>query len=238
MSRTRQTVDTDTATATAIVTAKQGERMHVPPMYRAADPSWVSALILNNPLATLVTVHDGAPMASNVPVIVGPEQADGEPMTLVGHMNRMNPQWAAIGRGCPALVIFNGPHSYVSPSYYGFTPAAPTWNFCVVQAAGALTPFPAGAPTLAIIKATVEALEGQFGAGWQMGESLGYFDDLVPGVGAFAVRVERLDAMYKLSQEQEPRIREQVADALESHHAADGCQVVEMMRRSLAADRG
>lgn len=211
--------------------------MYVPPMYRPADPSWVPALIRENPLATLVTVHDGAPVASNVPVILRPEPGPDGPMTLVGHMNRMNPQWTALGDGCPALVIFNGPHSYVSPAYYGFTPAAPTWNFCVVQATGPLTPVPAGGPTLAIITTTVEALERQFGAGWRMDESLGYFHDLLPGVGAFSVRVDRVDAMYKLSQEQEPCIRQQVADALAARPGPAGGQVVELMRRSLAADQ-
>lgn len=205
-------------------------------MYEPPDPAWVAELVRDHPFATLVVVADGVPLASHVPV-VGRLDADSGRFTFVGHMNRMNPLWAAIGEGCPALLIFTGPHGYVSPSVYGFTPAAPTWNFAVVHAAGGLTPLPPGAATLDVITATVEALESRLGDGWQMHDSLEYFDRLLPGVAAFSLRAEKLDAMYKLSQEQEPAVRAKVADFFEHRHASRGSGLATLMRRCLDGDR-
>nr|WP_042177946.1 FMN-binding negative transcriptional regulator [Kibdelosporangium sp. MJ126-NF4]CEL12865.1 Transcriptional regulator [Kibdelosporangium sp. MJ126-NF4]CTQ98551.1 Transcriptional regulator [Kibdelosporangium sp. MJ126-NF4] len=206
--------------------------MHVPPMYEAPDPAWIPALIRAHPLATLVTAPDGIPAASHVPMIIR-RTPDDERLTLVGHMNRMNPQFKAIGDGCPALLVFTGPHGYVSPTVYGFTPAAPTWNFAVVHASGTLSPLPAGPDTLEVIIDTVTALEGQLGNGWQMRDSLEYFDQLLPGVGAFSVQVDRVEAMYKLSQEQEPTTRETVAAAFEARSS----DLAAMMRVCLDVER-
>ena len=212
--------------------------MYVPPIYRTADRSWLLGIVDANPLAVLVTVVDGRPVASHVPVIVDADRRDGDDdLVLLGHMNRVNPQWKAIGAGCDALVVFTGPHGYVSPTVYGFTPAAPTWNFTAVHAAGRLTPLPPGRPTLAVIMATVTALEGRFGAAWDPAGSLGYFDELLPAVGAFTVRAERIDTMRKLSQEQRPQTRAAVAESF-GRDRGDGPALAELMRACLAETSG
>ncbi|KXK62472.1 hypothetical protein AWW66_08435 [Micromonospora rosaria] len=149
----------------------------------------------------------------------------------------MNPQWEAIGAGCPALLIFTGPDRYVSPAVYGYTPAAPTWNFTAVHATGWLSPLPPGEPTLAVIRATVTALEERLGAGWDMTASLPYFDRLLPGVGAFEMRVERLDAMFKLSQEQTPQVRSRVAADIAGSDCGHHRALARMMTRAATPNR-
>ncbi|MER7418282.1 FMN-binding negative transcriptional regulator [Micromonospora peucetia] len=217
--------------------------MYVPAQYQAEDPSWTWELIDSHPLATLITAIDGVPLASHVPTIrrPAPESDDGAVPTdthsiLVGHMNRVNPQWAAIGTGCSALLVYTGPDRYVSPTVYGVTPAAPTWNFTAVHANGWLSPLPPGEPTLAVIRSTVEALEGRHGAGWDMTSSLDYFDRLLPGVGAFELRVDRVDAMFKLSQDQAPDVRDRVT----ADTATTGCghhrELARLMARAAGRD--
>lgn len=212
--------------------------MYVPPMYHVDDPGEIRALIRGNPLATLVTIVDGAPEASHVPVIVDPGDPGSGPLRLCGHMNRMNPQWETVASGCPALLVFTGPHGYVSPVVYGFTPAAPTWNFTAVHASGPVSAVSPGPPTMAVITSTVEALERGFGAGWDMRESLGYFRELAPGVGAFAMRVERLQAIKKLSQEQDPHTRELVADSFARQGGERQRALAALMRRCPAPGAG
>src|SRR5690242_17937102 len=116
-------------------------RMFVPSFYREPESSWMAELIRGNPLALAVTSAgpDSGPFATHLPVIFDPEAPEvpevPEPSaapdgpdgaeapdgsrgplvgaTLLGHMNRANPHWAALESGGTVLLTFTGPHSYV-----------------------------------------------------------------------------------------------------------------------------
>ncbi len=174
-------------------------------------------LVRGNPLALLVTngkPEDG-PFATHLPVIADPDRHKEWPpalvgSTLLGHMNRMNPHWEALEHGSTVLLTFTGPHAYVSPTVYQVTPAAPTWNFTSVHIRGTVQKIDSLEETLEVVKATVRAFEADFGAGWDMTESLDYFRRIVPGVGAFRIEVTGADGMFKLSQEQPPEVSDRV----------------------------
>ena len=206
--------------------------MYVPPEYGPADPAQVREVVSGYPLALLSTNGIGTPYATHVPVIVrDPDTADGglAGATLVGHMNRANPHWVALSGGVRALLVFAGPHGYVSPTVYGTTPAAPTWNFVSVHVRGTLRPIEDRRASLGVVVATVRALESRFGDSWDMRPSLDYFRRILPGVGAFTVQVESAEAMFKLSQEQTPEIRQRVVRSFASGNAG---QLAELMRQS------
>jgi transcriptional regulator len=146
-------------------------------------------------------------------------------------MSRVNPHWAALAGGCPALVVFAGPHGYVSPSIYDVAPAAPTWDFTSVHVRGQLHPLDRREDTLEVVKATVATIESEFGAGWDMRASLSYFETILAGVGAFEVVIDSVEAMFKLSQEQEPRIRARVARSFGASDLGHHRQVADLINR-------
>ncbi|MFI6875842.1 FMN-binding negative transcriptional regulator [Streptomyces sp. NPDC050400] len=194
--------------------------MFVPSFYREPDHSWMVDLIRGNPLALAVTngSPETGPYATHLPVIFDPETS-GDPTgelpgtTLLGHLNRANPHWAALETGSVLLLTFTGPHSYVSPTVYEKSPAAPTWNFTSVHVRGVVEKIDSTEETLGVVQSTVRAFEGAFGNGWDMTESLGYFRKIVPAVGAFRFRVTGAEGMFKLSQEQPCEVRERVRDS-------------------------
>ena len=87
-----------------------------------------------HPFATLVSVADGAPFATHVPLLLDAER--GPLGTLVGHVAAPNPHSAAFDERAQALAIFHGPHAYVSPRWYASGPNVPTWNYVAVHAIG------------------------------------------------------------------------------------------------------
>ncbi|MEV7617248.1 FMN-binding negative transcriptional regulator [Streptomyces sp. NPDC089799] len=194
--------------------------MFVPPFYKEPSGSWMVDLIRNNPLALLV--HNGTdaagPFATHLPVIPDPEMTgdwaeDLSGAVLLGHMNRNNPHWAVVEKGGTGLLTFTGPHGYVSPTVYGKTPAAPTWNFTSVHLRGTIEKIDSpksSEESLEVVKATVRAFEADFGDRWDMTESIDYFRQILPEVGAFRFTVGGADGMFKLSQEQRPEVRERV----------------------------
>lgn len=202
--------------------------MFVPSFYREPESSWMAELIRGNPLALAITSAgpDSGPFATHLPVIFDPEagfdpQAPSDPdgalvgATLLGHMNRANPHWAALESGGTVLLTFTGPHSYVSPTVYEVTPAAPTWNFTAVHVRGVVAKLETMEQTLGVVQATVRAFEDRFGTGWDMTGSLEYFRKIAPAVGAFRFTVTGAEGMFKLSQEQPGEVRARVRDSFE-----------------------
>jgi transcriptional regulator len=197
--------------------------MFVPSEYRPTDPRWARETVRAFPLALLVTNGVDGPFATHLPVIPADAEFDrgtGETglvgVDLLGHMNRMNPHWAVIQTAATSLLIFQGANGYVSPTVYRTTPAAPTWNFVSVHVHGVPEPIEAGGDTLAVVQATVRAYERDHGTGWDMTDSVGYFAQIVRGVGAFRFRVTTAEAMFKLSQDKPEPLRQAVAEAFDA----------------------
>jgi transcriptional regulator len=194
--------------------------MFVPSFYREPDSSWMVDLIRGDPLALAVAngSPENGPFATHLPVIFDPETSgdwSGElpGATLLGHMNRANPHWSALETGSVLLLTFTGPHSYVSPTVYQVTPAAPTWNFTAVHVRGVIEKIDSIEETLGVVQSTVRAYEGAFGEGWDMTQSLDYFRKIVPDVGAFRFTVTGAEGMFKLSQEQPGEVRDRVRES-------------------------
>ncbi|MCG0283772.1 FMN-binding negative transcriptional regulator [Streptomyces sp. PSAA01] len=212
--------------------------MFVPQQYREPDASWLIDLITRGPLALLTTngPAERGPLATHLPVILDPHQSgertdDLSGTLLLGHMNVQNPHWAALRDGDSALLVFTGPHAYVSPTIYQTTPAAPTWNFTSVHVHGVLEKIVSREETLEVVKATVREFESQFGAEWDMTESVDYFARILQGVGAFRVTVSRAEGMFKLSQEQKGGIRDRVQQNFADQPCSRHREIADLMSR-------
>ena len=109
--------------------------MYMPERFREDDLLTLHALMRDYSFATLVTQHEGLPFASHLPLMLAADE--GPYGTLYGHMARANAQWRDFDASQDVLVIFHGPHTYVSPSWYEADPTnVPTWNYAVVHAYG------------------------------------------------------------------------------------------------------
>jgi transcriptional regulator len=184
--------------------------MHEFSRYQA--PTHELELVRRNPFALLVSGGD-PPVATHTPILLpaGAESLD----TLVGHMARANPQWRSLEG--EVLVVFSGPHGYVSPTAYGYTPAVPTWNYAAVHVTGTVELIDDRDETLAVVEHTVQAAEALRDEPWDMTSSRGRFAELVGGVVAFRVHVRSVRSNFKLSQDMPPEVRARVRADLRDH---------------------
>lgn len=136
--------------------------MYTPGAFAADDAGFVDALLARDAFVTLVTVADGEPCASHLPVHA---TRDGDVLVLHGHWARANPQ---AGHDGQALAIVHGPHAYVSPGWYPDKHAAarvPAWNYAVAHLHGTLERFD-DLPALAdLVDALSRVHEARVGAG-------------------------------------------------------------------------
>lgn len=110
--------------------------MYIPRRYEEKDVETVHAFIRENSFAILVSVMDGLPMATHIPLLL---EKDGEGRDiLVGHISLGNEQKHTFVGDAKVLAIFPGPHAYVSPRWYTQI-NVPTWNYVAVHIYGTLT---------------------------------------------------------------------------------------------------
>ncbi|MGN9841124.1 FMN-binding negative transcriptional regulator [Nonomuraea sp. H19] len=200
--------------------------MHVFPRYAAKDPQQVADLVRENPFALVVSAVDGVPVATHVPVILegdtGDTVAGG---TLLGHMARANPHWRAWESSPEVLVVFSGPHGYVSPTVYATDPAVPTWDYAAVHLTGRVELVD---DALDVVERTVAALESLRTPAWEpTSASRTRFATLLPGVVGFRVHVRSEESMFKLSQDIDAERYARVRDAF----AAENPRLADQMDR-------
>jgi transcriptional regulator len=191
--------------------------VYTPPIYRDESDTRIRDIVEGHPLAVLVTNGPTMPFSTHLPIVTPAGAAQDGPLAgsvVLGHLNRANPHWNALRPGTAGRLIFSGPSSYITPTVYHTTPAAPTWNFVAVHLLGRVEPIDGLDGTLKVVERTADVFEGRFGAGWRQEHSREYFRQIGPGVGAFRFHVESAASMFKLSQEKDEDIRKRVIDWL------------------------
>ncbi|WP_020672957.1 FMN-binding negative transcriptional regulator [Amycolatopsis nigrescens] len=188
--------------------------MHVYGPYVAPSPAMEVDLVRRNPFAVVVSAEPGrAPVGTHVPVIF--PRHDSVPdtlaeVTMIGHMARKNPQWQYFAEEPEILLVFSGQHGYVSPSTYGYEPAVPTLNYAAVHLTGRVELTDNADQSLHVVEETVRTLEALRESPWDMTSSREKFASLVHLVVSFKVHVTGVRAMFKLSQDMAPEVRDRV----------------------------
>jgi transcriptional regulator len=202
--------------------------VYVPQHFAADDRSGVERLIRDHPFATLVTATASEPIVSHVPLLLARD--DGSHGTLIGHFARANPH-AKLARGGATIAIFHGPHAYVSPSFYADPAGAvPTWNYAVVHAHGKLEMLDDARDTLAIVERLIERFESGRAAPWRLGLEGERLDAMLRAIVGFRLRIERVEAKFKLSQNRDRGDRLRVIAALASEGDAEAAATSGWMR--------
>ena len=130
---------------------------------------------------------------------------DGPYGTLRGHVARGNPQWRDVGREADGLAIFDGPDAYVSPAWYAEKrltgKVVPTWNYITVQAQGRLTVRHEPEWLLPHVRRLVDRHEQQRPDPWSLDDApAGYIESQARAIVGLEIRIDRLEAKRKLSQ--------------------------------------
>ncbi|HKF46323.1 MAG TPA: FMN-binding negative transcriptional regulator [Terracidiphilus sp.] len=177
-----------------------------------------SFAILFGPLAPA----DGLePSATHLPLIVKDE---GEHGMLEGHFARANQHWSALA-GRETLVVFPGPHSYVSPSLYVESLSVPTWNYIAIHASGTLELIEDEAGKIRLVEQLIALHEPAFADRWRAMPE-GYLRTMLAGIMGFRIPIARIEGKFKVSQNRADQERRNVHAA----HAAGSDDQRELAR--------
>lgn len=186
---------------------------YVPRHFRLDDPAALEAFVAANAFGTLVSAGPAGLSVSHLPFL--PERGGDGRLRLLGHVARANAHWQELEGAGEVLVIFSGPHAYVSPSWYANHPSVPTWNYAVVHAHGRARLLPPEALP-GLLDRLSRAYEDARPSPWRMaGLPADYTAKMLPAIAGFEVAVERLEGKFKLSQNRRREDVDGVAAALE-----------------------
>ena len=201
--------------------------MYIPKAFREDHINTLHKLMREYSFATLITQHEGVPFATHLPFILDAQR--GPNGTLLAHMARANPQWHDFASAQDVLVIFQGPHAYISPSWYEVELSVPTWNYAVVHAYGIPRLIEDGEELYQLLKTLIETHEAQFEKPWPFQLPDDYLQKMMLGIVGFEIEITRLEGKFKLSQNRTASEREHIIAALQE--SRDTLAVAELMTR-------
>jgi len=193
--------------------------LHLPRHFEPDERAAAARLMHDHPFAALLTPGEAGPHLSHLPLPLSPPcEPHG---TLIGHVARANPHWKRFAQA-ESIAVFHGPHAYVSPSWYA-EPATmvPTWNYATVHAHGTIEVVDEPAGARSILDALIHRFEAGREAPWELRMDEARRDALVGAIVAFRMRIRRVDAKFKLSQNRAVADRARIAAALEREGHAD-----------------
>lgn len=178
--------------------------MYAPPVFREDRVDVMHGLMHAHPFATLITVEDGRPNATHMPFALHTEDAS-EFGTLRGHVARPNPVWSEFDAAIEALVVFQGPHHYVTPSWYPSKAehgkVVPTWNYAIVHARGSVRVVEDPDWLLAHLNTLTDGQESGRDDPWKVDDAPpAYIEKMVRGIVGLEITLSRLDGKWKMSQ--------------------------------------
>ena len=207
--------------------------MYIPEHFQETNSERISALIEGNSFGTLVTAPNGVPFVSHLPFIF--DHTVGAQGTLLCHMARANPQWQHFSSCSDVLVVFQGPHAYVSPSWYS-SPGVPTWNYAVVHLRGKPRLIESEPELEALVERLTHVYESHMPNPWKLnpaGERRTKLLNMIVGV---EIEVTDIQAKFKLIQNRPPEDQQSVIEKLSQSNNQTEIAMAKLMFGTLHAE--
>jgi transcriptional regulator len=184
--------------------------VYIPEHFRVEDRATALAFMRANPFAILISATGDGPFATHVPVVI--HESAGN-LTIRGHVAKANPHWRYLEAEPTSLMIFHGPHAYISPSNYDSLENVPTWNYGAVHIYGTAKTFAEPEHLLTILNDLIPTFDTAYEQQWaNLSET--YRQRMLHHIVGFEIAVTKLEAKFKLSQNRTRKEQQQVIDSL------------------------
>lgn len=183
------------------------------PTYQEKDQQKIIAFIQQYPFATLIGVsQQQQPVATQIPLLV--KEKDGK-LFLIGHLMKQTDHHKAFLENNQALVLFHGPHTYISASWYENKQQASTWNYMTVHVRGTMRYLSDEALPEMLDELTAHFENNPDSPSLYKELPTEYLQRLMKAIVAFEIAVENTDAIFKLSQNRDEKSFDQIIQQLE-----------------------
>ena len=212
--------------------------MYLPTHFEESRPEVLQQTLRSHPLGLLVTLGGGGLEANAIPFLL--DAGRGPHGTLRGHVARANPVWREARGEVEAMVVFQGPQAYVSPSWYATKAetgkVVPTWNYVLVQARGPLVVMDDPVWLRRLVGDLTEHHESTRAAPWKVDDAPADFTDrLLRAIVGIEIPLSSLRGKWKVSQNRPTADREGVVRGLNEIGSGEALRMAEQVSAPGAA---
>lgn len=201
--------------------------MFIPKDFQLNDEKMIYDFIEEHSFATLFSQHNGEPYATHLPLTLNKNES-----ALYGHFARPNEQWKDI-KNQQVLVIFQGPHCYISPSWYETMKAVPTWNYVSIHLYGKMEIVEDPKVIFNSLNDMVNKYESSDSPYNLSDVDPSFIEGMSKGIVAFRINISKIEAKAKLSQNHPMERQELIIKHLENTSNQDNLQVASLMKKNL-----
>ncbi|MFZ0815737.1 MAG: FMN-binding negative transcriptional regulator [Candidatus Sulfotelmatobacter sp.] len=170
--------------------------MYIPEFNRVREHADTISFVQANPFAILVSPSESGPFATHIPILV--REVDNQ-MVLHGHLAKANPHCALLQSDQESLVIFHGPHAYISPRLYESRESVPTWNYAAVHVYGCTRAINEPEHLLEEVNDIIHRFDPDYFKQWT-GLTDKFRDGMLKHIIGFEMVATRVEAKFKISQ--------------------------------------
>ena len=203
--------------------------MYIPPAFALTDPKKIAEIMSAHSFGILVSKDGDSVFASHLPFLHEPGR--GKNGTLISHMAKANRHWQLFAAGEESLVIFTGPHAYISPNWYATKVAVPTWNYVTVHAYGKATLLERPEQLESVLNETVKKHESGLPQPWQPNLPDELKTRLHQAIVAFEIEITRIEGKFKLGQNRSPEDQQKMLGMLENSSDPEAVQLAAFIKR-------
>jgi transcriptional regulator len=202
--------------------------MHINSAFRIDNPDTLLKIMQENAFATLITTDEkGRPVATQLPFLI---KQKNNKIVLMAHFAKANPQWKHLESNAQVLVSFQGPHCYVSPSWYE-KQGVPTWDYVAVQAYGSAKIFDSANLTRELIEDLTDEYENDQENPWKPKDN--YPDKMLKAIVGFEISVQEIEGKVKIGQNKSGEDLEGVVKALEKSSSEQELAIANLIKSHL-----
>ena len=208
--------------------------MYIPTSFSETDLSRLHDMLERYSFAVLVTQVEAVLQITHLPLLL--DRGAGPFGTLVGHLARANPHADQLA-GRPSTVIFSGPHTYISPTWYEAQNVVPTWNYVAVHVTGTAELVTEPVALRAIVERMTDTYEAGMPTPWKLPGSSA-IDRMLDQIVGFRLPIQSIEGKWKLNQNHPPERRRKVVAQLRLQGDADSLTIAQLMERGLEDSAG
>ena len=209
--------------------------MSLPRHYAVTNKQQLQGFIKENGFGIMFSRNGPEPVASHLPFVI--DEATGEHGTLLAHMAGANRQWRHAD-GQTVLTVFQGPHTYVSPTWYQETETVPTWNYVAVHVYGTLKVVRDEQHLQRIISRLTDYYEASQPQPWKAEFTSEYAQQMMKRIVVFEIKIEKMQGKWKLNQNHPVERRRRVVDVLKTYIDDNSKGIVTLMESDLEPEAG
>ncbi len=205
--------------------------MYTPSSFKETDPNILFDLIEQYNFGIIFSQHGEQPEATHLPFLLDRDR--GENGFLIAHFAKANKHWRRIESNREVLVVFQGPHSYISPSWYKNRNTVPTWNYATVHVYGKVQITEDPQRLAEMVTRLTHYHEDQIKTDWDLSEGHSVFERELKGIVGFELEISSIQGKFKFNQNRSEEDQRSVVDHLDDHSAPG---VKDIMKRNLKGE--